>query len=139
MHSEEWKRNWKRPVIEHNKPTPWNWMVSYPEMGFDMGDYVDIGAFTYINAMCGVVLCDDVQIGSHCAIYSVNSEDGTRGYITIGERARIGSHCVILPGANFGTDIGDDAIVGAFSLVKQDIPAREVWVGIPAKSLTKSQ
>ena len=66
------EKNWKKPEVKHNVPTPWQWMVSYPE-NLTILNHVDIGAFTYIQAEAGVELHDDVEIGSHCAIFSVNS------------------------------------------------------------------
>lgn len=121
---------WERPHIEHLVPTKWGWMVSYPE-GFVIGEDVDIGAFTYIQAEAGVEIKYDVQIGSHCAIYSVNSEDNTRGKIRIKEGTRIGSHTTIMPGVT----IGAYARIGAHSFVKCDIPAGETWGGVPARRL----
>jgi len=128
MQSDEWKRNWKYPVIEHDKLTPWNWMVSHP-YNFVMGKYVDIGAFTFIDAAYGVILEDDVQIGSHCAIYSHNTIDDEIGEVLIREGACVGSHTTILPGVH----IGKNSIVGAHSLVKFEIPEGTTWAGVPAK------
>ena len=88
---------WKKPKIKHNRLTRWNWTVGYPE-GLSLGKNVDIGAFTYINAEYGVHIEDNVKIGGGCHIYSHNSINETIGSIYIGKGARIGAHCVILPG-----------------------------------------
>ena len=90
------KKKWKKPKIKHNKLTKWNWMVGHPE-GLKLGKNVDIGAFTYINAQYGVEICDNVQIGGGCHIYSHNTINNTYGNIIIEKGARIGAHCVILP------------------------------------------
>ena len=126
------KENWKQPVVEHNKLTKWGWMVSYPE-GLKLGRLTDIGAFTYIQAKSGVIIEDNVQIGSHCAIYSVNTIDEQEGKVVIEEGACIGSGTVILP----STEIGRGALVGALSLVISGtkIPPGEVWGGVPAKKI----
>lgn len=108
--------------------TPWQWMVSYPEY-LVMDQYVDIGAFTYIMAQMGVHLQENVEIGSHCALYTKNTIDNTSGPITVGKNACIGSHSTILPGIT----IGEGAKVGAYSLVTQDIPPHELWTAIPAR------
>lgn len=134
MHTVEWKQNWKKPVVSHNVPTPWNWVVSYPEK-FMMLSFVDIGAFTYIQAEEGVELHDEVEIGSHCSIYSVNTIDNTRGRVVIECGACIGSHSTILPGVT----IGSGAVVAANSLVKCDIPANQVWGGVPAKVMRRQK
>ena len=49
--------------------------------GFVLGKDTDIGAFSYINALNGVVIEDNVQIGSHCSIYSISTIDNTSGKI----------------------------------------------------------
>jgi acetyltransferase-like isoleucine patch superfamily enzyme len=118
---------WKRPTIEHNKLTEWNWMVGHPE-GISLGQNVDIGAFTYIMAGAGVTIEDEVQIGSHCSIHSVSTIDNKIGAVTIRKGARIGMHSAIMPGIT----VGEGAIVGAFSFVNKDIPAGETWYGVPA-------
>lgn len=120
--------NWQPPQIEEGKPTRWNWVVQGVD-GLILGRRTDIGAFTYINARHGVELGDEVQIGSHCSIYSVSTIDGKTGKVSIGRNARIGSHSVIMPGVT----IGENSIIGAFSFVNKDIPADVVALGQPAK------
>ena len=107
------KKKWKRPKIKHNKLTKWNWMVGHPE-GLTLKKNVDIGAFTYINARFGVYIGKDVQIGGGCHIYSHNTINNTKGRIYIGPGAKIGAHCVILPGAI----IEPNKLIKAGSIVK---------------------
>lgn len=133
VHSEEWKRNWKRPNLK-TKPglglviTEWGWAVQYP--GFlKFGKFIDIGFGTYINSRYGVVIEDDVQIGSYVCIYSSNTIDDTRGPVLLKKGCMIGTHSVIMP----GVVIGKNAIVGAFSLVKENVPDGATVVGIPAR------
>jgi acetyltransferase-like isoleucine patch superfamily enzyme len=120
--------NWQPPHVEEGIPTRWNWVVQGVD-GLVLGRRTDIGAFTYINARHGVELGDEVQIGSHCSIYSISTIDGKTGKVTIGRNARIGSHSVIMPGVT----IGENSIIGAFSFVNKDIPADVVALGQPAK------
>ncbi len=91
------KKEWKKPKIEHNKLTEWNWMVSHPE-NLKLGKNVDIGAFTYIDAMYGVYIGNDVQIGGGCHIYSHNTIDDYQELTIIQSGAKIGAHSVLLPG-----------------------------------------
>lgn len=121
-------REWKPPVIEEGVPTRWNWVVQGVD-GLQLGQRTDIGAFTYINARHGVHIGDEVQIGSHCSIYSLSTIDGKQGTVTIEKRACLGSHSVVMPGVT----IGENSIVGAFSFVNRDIPANVVAMGQPAK------
>ncbi len=126
-------KNWKPPVIEHGKPTVYNWVVQYPD-GLILGARTDIGAFTYINARHGVTIGDEVQIGSHCSIYSVSTIDDKSGAVRLGRNCRIGAHSVIMPGVT----IGENAIIGAMSFVNADIPADSVAYGVPARIICKN-
>jgi len=83
-----------------------------------LGEGVDIGAFSYINAAYGVIIDDKVKIGSHVAIHSDNTIDGTHDSVHICKNACIGSHSVIFP----GVVVGKNAKVGAHSVVKIDVP-----------------
>jgi acetyltransferase-like isoleucine patch superfamily enzyme len=132
MHTDEWKAKWRQPEPVHNVPTEWGWMVSYPKK-LIIEDFVDIGAFTYIQASHWVHLQASVEIGSHCAIYGESSIDCKCGAVFIAEGACIGSHSTIMPGVN----IGPGAIVAAHSFVNCDIPAGEIWGGVPAKFIKK--
>ncbi len=125
--------NWQRPVIEHGVPTKWNWVVLYPD-NLVLGQRTDIGTFTLIQAQEGVEIGDEVQIGSHCAIYSVSTIDNKRGKVVIGKGAKIGTHSSVMPGVT----IGEGAIVGAHSFVTRDVLAGAVHVGIPARELKKN-
>lgn len=120
--------NWVRPDIPDGTPTKYGWIVRHVA-GFCLGSRTDIGAFTYIQAQCGVILEDDVQVGSHCAIYSVSTIDGKEGPIVLKRNARVGSHSVIMPGVT----IGENAVVGAFSFVNRDVPDGAVVYGVPAR------
>ena len=125
-------KHWQKPTFDETGMTKWNWMCQYSE-NLEIGKQSDIGAFTYINAKYGVVIETEVQIGSHCAIYSDNTMDGNKGRVVIKKGAKIGSHTVILPGVT----IGERAVVGAKSLVKKDVAAGAVVAGVTAKPLKK--
>ena len=124
--------NWKYPDIQDGEPTKYNWIVQNLD-GLDLGFEADIGAFSYINALCGVVIEDNVQIGSHCSIYSVSTIDDSFGKVVLKNNCRIGSHSTVLPGVT----IGKNSIVGAHSLVNKDIPDNVVAFGVPAKVVRK--
>jgi len=121
-------KNWEYPEIEDGKLTKYNWIVQNKD-GLKLGYATDIGAFSYINAAYGVDIEDDVQIGSHCSIYSVSTIDDTKGKVTLKKNCKIGSHSTILPNVT----VGENSIIGANSLVLCDIPDNVLAFGTPAK------
>ena len=78
---------------------------------------------------------DQVQIGSHCAIYSVSTIDNKTGHVLLKKNCRIGSHSTIMP----GVIIGENAVVGAHSFVNKNVPDNEIVVGVPARKIAKSR
>jgi len=127
-HSLAWRESWKPPVIMHGVPTRWGWTVLHPE-NLCMGNYVDIGYYTLINAENGVILEEDVEIGPHCAILSASTIDNKFGPIHVKRGAKIGAFSFLAPSVS----IGDNAIVGAYSFVKSNIPEKALAFGVPAK------
>ena len=45
----------------------------------------------------GITIGSNTQIGSHCSVYSYDSEREINAEVIIGKGCLIGSHCVILP------------------------------------------
>ena len=124
--------NWKYPIIEEGKPTKYNWVVQNLE-GLNLGINTDIGSFSYINAKYKVIIEDEVQIGSHCSIYSISTIDNSKGIVVLKNNCKIGSHSIILPGVS----IGKNSIIGAHSLVNKNIPDDTVAFGVPARVIRK--
>jgi len=127
-------KNWQYPEFDERGMTKWNWICQYRE-SLELGKNTDIGAFTYINARYGVEIQEDVQIGSHCSIYSWSTIDDKKGKVTIKKGARIGSHSLIMPGVT----IGEKATVGAFSFVNKDIPDNARAFGIPIRIINSGE
>lgn len=123
-------KDWKPPTFDDRGMTKWGWKCSHPDR-LELGWNVDIGFGTYIQSEEGVVLEDEVQVSGGCKIYSVNTIEGTRGRVIMRRGACVGANSVVLPGVT----IGENAIVGALSLVKTDVPAGEVWGGVPARRI----
>ena len=121
-------KNWRYPEFDEKGLTKWNWMCQYRE-NLELNKNTDIGAFTYINAKYGVEIQENVQVGSHCSIYSLSTIDNKQGKVTIKKNAKIGSHSLIMPGIT----IGENSTVGAFSFVNEDIPDNVTAFGVPAK------
>ena len=127
-------KNWKYPEFNNKNMTKWNWMCQHHEK-LKLCKNVDIGAFTYINAKYGVKIGKNVQIGSHCAIYSYSTIDAKKGKVLIKENTRIGTHSTIMPGVT----IGKNSIVGAHSFVNKNVPDNVMALGIPVKIIRKNK
>jgi len=125
--------DWQYPDIQEGTPTKYNWIVQNIA-GLKLGYKTDIGAFSYINAKHGVTIEDEVQIGSHCSIYSVSTIDHKQGPVVLKKKCKIGAHSVVMPGVT----IGENSIIGAMSFVNRDIPPNSVAFGIPAKVVRKT-
>ena len=129
---DEVKKSWKKPIIEDSKLTKFNYIVQYPE-NLKTGINFDIATFTYINSQFGVTVEDNVQIGSHCSIYSNSTIDNKKGPVVLKKNCKIGSHSTIMP----NVIIGENSIIAAHSFVNKNIPENEIWKGIPAKFYKK--
>lgn len=125
-------QHWKYPKIEENKLTRYNWIVQHRE-NLKLGKKTDIGVFTYINAKNGVVIEDNVQIGSHCSIYSISTIDNKKGRVVLKKNCKISSYSMVMPGVT----VGENSVVGAFSFVNKDIPKNVMALGVPVKIIRK--
>ena len=125
-------KNWKYPLFEESKVNEYNWLVQNID-GLELGELTDIGAFTYINAKFGVKIKDNVQIGSHCSIYSVSTIDDKSGVVVLHENCKIGSHSTILPNIS----VGKNSIIGAHSLVNKSVPDNMIAYGSPIRIIRK--
>lgn len=126
-------KNWEYPKIEDRKLHPKYYFLVQHKENLELGKNTDIGAFTYINAKYGVVIEKDVQIGSHCSIYTHSTIDEKKGKVVIRENARIGSHSTIMPGIT----IGKNSVIGAHSFVNKDISDNTLAYGVPAEIIRK--
>ena len=123
-------KTWTKPTYDENGMTQWHWRVIGIE-NFKLGERVEIGSFTIIDAKEGVTIEDNVKIGWSCSIFSVSTIDNKNGKIILKKGCKIGANSVIMP----GIIVGENATVGANSLVNKNIPANEVWVGTPARKI----
>lgn len=126
------KKNWKKPIIKHGKMTKYNYIVQYPE-NLKLGKNFDIGSFTYINCNFGVEIHDNVQIGSHCSIYSNSTIDDKHGSVVLNKNCKIGTHSTIMPNVT----VGENSVIAAYSFVTKNVPKKQIWGGIPAKLIKK--
>jgi sugar O-acyltransferase (sialic acid O-acetyltransferase NeuD family) len=87
-----------------------------------------------------------VRVGAHVAVMphvTLTHDDIVEDFATIASGARLGGGVRIEAGAYVGAGamirdnrtIGAGALVGMGSVVTRDVPAREVWAGVPARHL----
>ncbi len=123
-------KTWAKPIYDENGMTQWHWRVVGLN-NFILGNNVEIGSFTIIDAKEGVTIEDNVKIGWSCSILSYSTIDNKKGKVILKKGCKIGANSVIMP----GIIIGENAIVGANSFINTNITSNETWVGSPAKKL----
>ena len=120
--------DWKRPKFDKDGYTEYGWRCQHSDK-LSLGKYSDIGCFSYLNAKHEIHIGKNVQIGSHCSIYTESTIDKKKGKVFIGDNALIGSHSTIMPGVT----IGVGAVIGAHSFINKDIPWYTLAYGTPCK------
>lgn len=104
------------------------------ENDVEIGDRVTIKCGVQI--WDGLRIEDDVFVGPNVTFTNdpfPRSQDPPAEFskTVLKQGASIGANATIVP----GVEIGRNALVGAGSVVTQDVPDNEVWVGNPAKFL----
>ena len=82
----------------------------------------------------GIVFSDQVVFGQNCQIFQ-NVTLGCKN----GKAPILGDNVTVFANSSVigGIHIGDNAIIGAGSVVLCDVPANEVWAGNPAHFIRK--
>jgi acetyltransferase-like isoleucine patch superfamily enzyme len=114
----------------------------FPPFTSDFGKNIHLGRRVFINAGCrfqdqgGITIGDDCLIGHNAVIATLQHDiapsrraDLVPSPVVIGRNVWLGANVTVLPGVT----IGDDAVIGAGSVVTKDVPARTVAVGSPAR------
>ncbi|MDD5065976.1 MAG: acyltransferase [bacterium] len=102
-----------------------------------------IGDYVVIWGGGGVQIGKNVLIATHSLIISQTHETNAPVYrdtlvkkkIVISDNAWIGADVIILP----GVQVGHNAIIGAGAVVTKDVPANDIVVGSPARSIKKKE
>lgn len=115
-----------------------------PPFHCDYGYNIRLGAGVFLNFNCvildvvEVVIGDGAQIGPAVQILTADHPrdpaERAAGLewgrpIRIGRNVWIGGGAIVLPGVT----VGDDAVIGAGSVVTRDIPPQAIVVGNPAR------
>lgn len=114
----------------------------FPPLTSDFGRNIRLGQRVFINSgsrfqdQGGVEIGDDCLIGHNAVFATLNHDldpahraDMVPAPIRLGTKVWLGANVTVLPGVT----IGDNAVVGAGSVVTQDVPANTVAVGSPAR------
>jgi acetyltransferase-like isoleucine patch superfamily enzyme len=123
-----------RPVAET--------VTVFPPFAADFGKNIRIGERVFINSGCrfqdqgGITIGDDCLIGHNVVIATLNHDlaasrraDMHPASVVLGRNVWVGANVTILPGVT----VGDDAVLGAASVVTKDVPAGAIVVGSPAR------
>jgi maltose O-acetyltransferase len=120
--------------------------VIRPPFHCDYGFNIRLGADVFLNYNCvildvvAVTIGAGTQIGPAVQIYAADHpRDAAQRRaglecgrpVVVGRHVWIGGGAIVLPGVT----IGDDAIVGAGSVVTRDVPPRATVVGNPARAV----
>jgi serine O-acetyltransferase len=102
--------------------------------GVEIHPAATIGRGVFIDHGMGVVIGETAEVGDGCTIYQGVTLGGTslskiKRHPTIGRNVVIGVNAVVLGALR----IGDNARVGAGSVVVKDVPANATVVGVPAR------
>lgn len=115
-----------------------------PPFYCDYGSNIFVGSNCFINYNCVMLDNAEIRLGDNCMIapcvsfytagHTLYPDARNKGYeygvpITVGNNVWIGGNTVICPGVS----IGDNAVVGAGSVVTKDVPAWTLAAGNPCK------
>ena len=114
--------------------------------GIEIHPAAKIGSNFFMDHGLGIVIGETTEIGENVTIYqgvtlggimpSVESDlqRNQKRHPTVGNNVIIGSGAQILGAIN----IGDDARIGANSVVSRDVPANVTVAGVPAREFARS-
>lgn len=100
-----------------------------------IGEHTVIGDSTFLDGRSGLTIGSNVNLGSHVSIYTLQHDIDSPTFAEVGapvvidDYAYIGSHAIVLPGVT----IGHGGVVGAGSVVTNDVEPFTLVAGVPAR------
>ncbi len=131
-------RKWIAQVVAPNCVFNTIRIFLYRLCGFKIGKHVFIGMRCYLDDMCYKLL----TIGDHVTIsygvyFACHGRNQGHYAIHVCDRAYIGMRANVISknvnGSDQGVRIGEDAVVGACTLVNRDVPNGATAVGVPCR------
>ncbi len=119
----------------------------FPPFTADFGRGITLGRNVFINSGCrfqdqgGITIGDGCLIGHNAVLATLNHDldhhrraDLHPAPIVLENNVWLGANVTVLPGIT----IGENAVIGAASVVTRDIPANSVAVGSPARVVKRA-
>ena len=110
---------------------PWNLTMQHRAC---LGERANAYSLGKIEIQQGATVAQEAYLCSGTHDFNDPSLQLITKPITIGKNSFIGARAMILPGVS----IGDQAIVGAMSVVTKNIPSDQVVAGNPARKIRES-
>ena len=99
-----------------------------------LGEYANAYSLGRIQVLEGATVAQEAYLCTGTHDFKDPSLQLITKPITIGKNSFIGARVMILPGVS----IGNQAIVGAMSVVSKDVPDHQIVAGNPAKKIGES-
>jgi len=111
-------------------------IMMYRLCGFKIGKGTFIGMKCYLDDLCvDKILIGDNVIISYGVYFACHGPNQGHNKIIIKDNAYIGMRANII--ARNDIEIGENAVIGAQSLVNKSVPAGRTAIGVPCKILEK--
>lgn len=124
--------------IKIGNSSSFHWRAAFfSPQNLSIGTNSIIGNDAFLDARRGITIGNNVNIGGHVQIFTLehdpqDSEFGIKGGpVVIGDRSYVATRATILPGVR----IGEGAVVAAGAVVTKDVPEFTIVGGVPARTI----